>query len=297
MEITRAVFEQGVELRLLANRWEVSSAPAGEKIVFPTLQAAMTALAPLRPLLVTEKRNFGGDLTLLLRRNGKESFGVCVSGLMNRPLAADTIYPVYHLQYLLGAVGYHCQQLAELYAQVALRYSEISQIPGHGDKSDAGTFGYQTEPYYEFEALVGAARRSYDTLRYLLWQRFGNTKGSTPRSLEALLKTNNQIPEQLQKQLKASWDGYGVLLTQYRDCIHHYVPVDFGLASAFMRRHASRAWTTTIRIPDNPEARSKKRFSFILGRDALTYAWELSDEVLQVVMTTVDAVLPQSKKD
>jgi len=215
---------------------------------------------------------------------------------MNRPLAADTLYPVYHLQYLLGAVGYHCRRLAEVYAQVAIRYSEITQILGQVDKSNVGTFGYQTEPYYEFEALLGAARRSYDALRYLLWQRFGNTKGSTPRSLEALLKTSNHIPEQLQKKLKASWEEHGVLLTQYRDCIHHYVPVDFGLASAFMSRHSSRAWTTKMRIPDNPEARSKKQFKFALDRDALTYAWELSDEVLEVAMKTVEAVLPRNKE-
>ncbi len=138
MEITRAVFEHGVEIRLRANRWEISSAHAGEKTAFPTLQAAMVALAPLRALIVTEKRNSGDDLTRLIRRNGKDFFGVCVSDLMNRPLAADMLYPVYHLQYLIGAVDYHCHQLAELYAQIAIRYSEITQIPGYDDKSAVG---------------------------------------------------------------------------------------------------------------------------------------------------------------
>jgi hypothetical protein len=103
------------------------------------------------------------------------------------------------------------------------------------------------------------------------------------------------IPQHLHEQLRASWETYGVLLTHYRDCIHHYVPVDFGLASAFMRRHPSHAWTTTMRIPDNPETRSKKQFSFALGRDALTYAWEISDEVLGVTMATVAAAIPREK--
>jgi hypothetical protein len=295
MEIKRAVFEKGVEIRLVANRWELSSAPPCEKATFSTFQAAVAALSPLRPLLITEKRNFGGDLTLLLRPNGKDLFGLCVYELMNRPLDVDTLYPVWQLQYLLGAVGYHCHRLAELYAQIAIKYNEITQIPGYSGKSDIALFNDQAEAYYEFDAFLGAARRSYDALRYLLWPRFGNTQGSTPRSLEALLKTKNHIPEQLLKRLKASWEERGVLLTQYRDCIHHYVPMDFGLASAIISRHPSGAWTTKIRIPDNPEARSKKQFKYSLDRDALTYAWELSDEILEVAMITVDTVLPEKK--
>ena len=107
MKITRAIFEKGIEVRLQANGWEISSAPAGERDVFPTIQSAMNALAPLRLVLISEKGNMGGGLTLLLRTNSKEFFGVCVSEIMNRPLGADTIYPMHHLQYLLGAVDYH----------------------------------------------------------------------------------------------------------------------------------------------------------------------------------------------
>ena len=293
VQVIRAVFEQGIELRFVSDRWTISSAPPAAGAAFASLSDAVTALSPLRPLLFTEKRSFGGDLTLLLRCGGKEYFGICVSDLINRSLSTDTLYPVYHLAYLLGALSYHCQRLAELYAQIAVRYCEITQIPGHSDSNDVATFGYQTEPYYEFEALVGAARRSYDSIRYVLWQRFGPRKGSTPRSLETLLKARSDIPETLHKRLTTSWQNFGVPLTHYRDCIHHYVPVDFGLAYAFMRRHPLRAWTTTIRIPDNPEIRSKNGFTFALGRDALTYAWELADEVLGVVIAAVEAAVPR----
>ena len=293
MQIIRAVFEQGVELRFAGDRWIISSAPLAAGAVFASFSDVVTALSPLRPVLVTDKRSFGGDLTLLLRCDGKEFFGVCVSDLMNRSLSADMLYPVYHLAYLLGAVSYHCQRLAELYAQITARYCEITQIPGHGNSNDVATFGYQTEPYYEFEALVGAARRSYDSIRYILWQRFGPGMGSTPRSLEMLLKTRSDIPETLHERLTASWQNFGLPLTHYRDCIHHYVPVDFGLASAFMSRHPLRAWTTIVRIPDNPEVRSKNRFTFILGRDALTYAWELADEILGVSIAAVEAAVPR----
>ena len=130
-------------------------------------------------------------------------------------------------------------------------------------------------------------------MRYILWRRFGNAEHPTPRSLEVLLKNRYEIPEQLYRQLKTSWETHGTLLTHYRNCIHHYVPIDYALASASMRRCSLGIWTTTIPIPDNPETRSKKKFTYDLNRDALTYAWELSNEILDVVLVTADAVLPR----
>jgi hypothetical protein len=114
-----------------------------------------------------------------------------------------------------------------------------------------------------------------------------------PRSLETLLKTRSDIPEALHERLSASWQNFGVPLTRYRDCIHRYVPVDFGLASALMRRHPLGVWMTSVRIPDDPEVRSKKRFTFILGRDALPCGWELADGVLGVSIAAVEAAMPR----
>jgi hypothetical protein len=130
MQIIRAVFEQGVELRFASDRWTISSAPPATAAVFASLSDAVAALSPLRPVLVTDKRSFGGDLTLLLRCDGKEFFGVCVSDLMNRSLSTDMLYPVSHLAYLLGAVSYHCQRLAELYAQITVRTARLPRSLG-----------------------------------------------------------------------------------------------------------------------------------------------------------------------
>jgi hypothetical protein len=302
MEILRWVLEHGIELRSADKRWTVSSASPGAGINFKSLSDALMAHLPLRPVLVTEKRNFGGDLTLLLRCNDKGTFNLCVSDLMQSKLALDMLHPVHRLTYLLGAVGYHCQRLAEVYADIAKDYcqitqiTQITQIPGHGD-NDVASLQNQTEPYYEFEALIGAARRTYDSARYILWPRFGPKKDSMPRSLERLLKMRTNMPEALHERLATSWQKFGVSLTNYRDCIHHYVPVEFGLASAITRRHSSQAWMTTIWIPDNPEARSKNQFTFGLHRDALTYAWELADEVLGVSTAVVEAAVPRKAGD
>jgi hypothetical protein len=146
MQIVRAVFERGVELRFTGDHWRMLSARPGVGVIFDSPKDAAVSLSPLRQLLVTDKRDFGGDVTFLLRPAGGEFFGVCVSDLMNRSLSADMLYPVYHLSYLLGAVSYHCQRLAEIYAQIAVRFCEITQIPGHDNSKDVANFGYQTEP-------------------------------------------------------------------------------------------------------------------------------------------------------
>ena len=73
------------------------------------------------------------------------------------------------------------------------------------------------------------------------------------------------------------------------DCIHHYVPVDRGMASAEMNRLQSGIWTTTILIPDNPEARSTRAFTFDLHRDALSYSWELAHTIILLSAEVVDA--------
>jgi len=295
MHITRVVFEGGIEVRSDNDRWTISNVSSTTDVVYSSLRDATAGLAPLRPILVTEQRDFGGDLITLLRCDGGQSFNILVSDFINRPHIGETLFPAYHLFYLVGAVGYHCQRLAEHHAQIAAKYHEIQRIPGLQDSGDRGMFSYQTEPYYEFDSLIGAARRSYDCTRYLLWPRFGSRTGYTPRSLKKLLEVDSQLPAALREQLTNSWQNFGQMLTHYRDCIHHYVPVDFGLASAYMSRHQVGAWTTMLRIPDNPEVRSKRRFTFELNRDALTYGWELSNEILAISTAVVNAVAPRQQ--
>ena len=293
MQTCRYVFEHGIELRAGVGAWLISNASPDQQVSFDSPSHAIEHLHPMRPLLLTERRSYGGDVTWLLRCDGRQLFAEGISTLMQRQLDGSTLYPVHHLAYLLGAFGYHCQKLAELYVQLAARYCQITQIPGHPNDGDVAYFSHEAEPYFEFDALLGVARRAYDSTRYLLWPRFGSGKGSVPRSLEALLKSSSHVPSALHSRLLASWTRFGVLLTDYRDCINHYVPVDFGLASVFMRRHSSGAWTTMVRIPDNPRVRSKNQFTFTLNRDALTYAWELDDEVLALAIDVADATVPR----
>jgi hypothetical protein len=83
---------------------------------------------------------------------------------------------------------------------------------------------------------------------------------------------------------------WGTLVTKYRDCIHHYVPLDFGLASIDMQEHLPGVWAAWARVPDNPEARSKSRFRFTKDLDALTLGWNIAAEVSTVLRIVSAAV-------
>ena len=49
--------------------------------------------------------------------------------------------------------------------------------------------------------------------------------------------------------LEDSWSIWGSRVTVYRDCIHHYVPVDFGMASIVMEEALPGVWTALAANP------------------------------------------------
>jgi hypothetical protein len=48
-------------------------------------------------------------------------------------------------------------------------------------------------------------------------------------------------------------------------------------------------WTCSVLIPDNPEARSAKKFTYKSNIDALTYGWELANEIVDVAYELISA--------
>lgn len=284
MTLTRLVLEHGIELRNSPEGWRLPTCPERAPMQAPSLEQLILPFAPLRAVLATMRLSAGTDRAFILRAGTGQPIGIATSTLTQGPLDPGMLMPNYHVAYLLGAVEYHCERMADFYAQIAERYYAIELIPGCPPRNDTGIFGFQTGPYYEFDSLLGAAKRAYDSLRFVLWKRFGSTKGDTPRSLEALLRTSIPLPTRLRARLEESWAAWGVPVTEYRDCVHHYVPVDFGMASAFMRRHSTGAWTTMMRIPDNPKARSTRKFTYTRNLDALSYGWLVAEELIGLAL-------------
>ena len=183
---------------------------------------------------------------------------------------------------------YHCQELSLLYSDICDTALEVRQVLA----IEGNTFNLQgqSEAYYEFEALITAARRTYDALRYILWPVFGPGRGSTPSNFSKTLENCNRLTETLRDDLANSWMLHGEKLTAYRDCIQHYVPVTFGNETASLQRVDGGTWSVQLRIPDNPEAKSQRSFQFAGGLDALTYGWEVANELITVAGKVLAAI-------
>jgi len=190
-------------------------------------------------------------------------------------------FHAFDLEYLSAALVYHLEALARHYETIRDRFREI--IPGASVSKEAN-YQNQPEPYFEFDAVITAARRAYNSCRYLLWQRWGPaTYFPLPNSFSRTVSLCESLDSNLRADLLASWDQCGIKLTAYRDCMQHYVPVDFGLATVSMKEVLPGIWSASARIPDNPEARSKKAFRFQGRLDALSFAWQVAVEVHRVI--------------
>ncbi len=239
----------------------------------------------VRPVLLKEEVMTGTpivphtDRRRLFSLGGEPNVDLAWSALiLGRGLAPAVMRHQHALAYVVRTVVYHCKRLAEVYSAIALDLVRISSIPGYGDAPQA-SYGFQLEPYFELDALLTAARRAYDTSRYVLWSAFGSNKPGVPSNFTQTLPACGKLPSELREK---SWWNYGERLTDYRDCIIHYTPIDFGMGSATMHKLAGGVWSVMMRIPDNPETNSRSAFTFTKGLDALTYGWELSNEIVRV---------------
>ena len=282
--LIRVVYELGVEAVSTSNGRVILSGEPGRQRLFAN-SAAVTEAVRLPPCLITERLASGQERSLLLRADAKTPFGLGVTELFTGDLEPSVIWHAYHIGYLVGAVAYHSERLAELYAAICRQFSVFF---GKTTDSDYATFGYQMEPYYEFDSAVTAARRAYDVSRHLLWRRFGGG-GSTPSSFTKTLGACARLPDDLKAHLDTSWKEVGKRITEYRDCLQHYVPVDFGLASASMEKRDGGFWSARIRIPDNPETRSKEAFTYGRGLDALAYCRSVAEELLTIMSLVIDS--------
>ena len=137
---------------------------------------ACLANAGLRPLLAILRLPAGVPLTLLLDTNGRGVKRFSAMGLFEH-----YGFHAFSLDYLSNALVYHLEALARNYESVRDRFQEVSLIPG-AELSDAANFSYQPEPYFEFDAVITAARRAYDSCRYLLWRIWGASASASDRA-------------------------------------------------------------------------------------------------------------------
>ncbi len=287
MELKSVIFENGVELnKNKTGKWELKSHPQKDKkINISPLEIIQTI--KLRIVLLQHKINPVDNLYSLLpyTKNFEQNeildfkYSDFITG---NPINSNIalMYHCHNLGYTVGSTMYHCKQLAKIYSDICNQFTRHFIYDLNNNKS---LFGHQPEAYYEFDALISAARRSYDISRFLLGNLFSTKKKNIPRNFLKTLSVCDKIPDKLYKRLNKSWSIFGEKLKLYRDCIHHYSSIDFSLSSAFMKKLNDKIWSVSILIPDNPEVRSKKKLEFKKNIDALTYGWKITTEIVEVM--------------
>ena len=275
-------FERGVVLRPRGEQWIThASSRTGSVEVSPDRIESLH-----RPVLVRFSPK-GTSSTFDLMFHQERGFAPMVPSF---GMTATLMYDALAVQYVAGALVHHVAGIVRGYESVRDAFKDVSTIP-NATLDRRAMFGGRPEPYYEFDALLGVIRRSYDACRYLLWKCFGPAKGALPKSFERVLPYCDRLDPAVKQSLEASWSTWGTHITTYRDCVHHYVPIDFGISSIFMEENLPGVWGAMARIPDNPEARSKHQFRFANGLDALTFGWMAACEVsrvLRLVAATVE---------
>lgn len=277
-------FEKGLTLYPLSHKW-ATHIPCKGGPVFVNPDDVSQRFIPI--LIRCRPSGVRDSLPFMLYPSGNFSPQIPDFALINR-----YFYHATAIHYISSALVYHVNSLVSNYEFIRDKFKDISAsfIPKILDEK-IHAFQGQPAPYYEFDSLITAARRAYDTCRYILWNSFGPGKGNIPRSFQKTLPLCNNLDPVIYKELEQSWKTWGSILTSYRDCIQHYVPVDFGLSTILLYQDFPGVWTAVARIPDNPDSRSKNKFTFNKGLDALKLGWYIANEALRVLRIVIDAVL------
>ena len=249
----------------------------------------------VRPVIIGERVNRSVGVQEvrqnLLSLDSKDLLEVTLTSLSQSRFiyaAPETYFvPLHNLIYVLGAVIYHCKNLAVLYSDIANRCWQIGRPID--TPSNMVSYQWQEEAWYEFDAVITSARRVYEMARFIVWKGFGG-KVSLPQNFEATVKACGDIPLFLRSRLDDSWANVGLRLKDYRDCIQHYAPVDLGIGTAVLRRATDNSWRMHIMIPTNPEVRSRRKFAYDEAPDALTYCWEVTNHLLSLAKDIIEAV-------
>ncbi len=280
----RVFFEHGVALRRVeASEWRCEAAV--HYLSLPPTEFGRRY--GLRPITAIMSMGAAPSYSLVFPARTGKALDVQLSELQQLTYAkkhSDYFRTTRSLIFLLYAVIYHTKRLAVHYAD-AIEHS--IQFPHHTDADRVTTHSY--EAFFEFDAMVTAAIRAIDSTRYALWQAYGE-KCSVPSSLRRTIDNCRRLPDSVKDRVEDTWDSRLAYAKEYRDCIQHYVAV--GSASwAMLTRIDNLFWTMLLRIPDNPEAKSAKLFTFDRNLDAMTYAWELVTDVFDLAALILQAAM------
>lgn len=285
----RIIFEQGVALhRDETSDWQCES----EAGLYSASPSDITLHFGLRPITAKFRNNSVLSCSFVFPSRFGKALNVQLSEQQQqiyRKKSPTFIPATQSLFYLLHAVIYHCERLAENYAD---HREQMVKLPNPNNADRVVTHCY--EGFFEFDALVTAVIRAIDATRYVIWRKYGRN-GSVPNSFRRTIDNCTQLPDTLKQLAENLWAEHLSHAKEYRDCIQHYVSI--GSSSwAMLTRRNDLIWTMLLRIPDNPEVKSAKNFTFNRDLDAMTYGWELITDLFFLTGSIIQSVLADEPK-
>ena len=184
------------------------------------------------------------------------------------------------LKYVMGSMLYHCSVLARLYAEECTKFVERAT----GDIGSDGITSREKEnkretsleaPFYEFETLMTKIILGYEYIRYPIWRKY-KSGTETPHNFADTLK-RCKFPPVIEKRITLSKDNCYLPAKIFRHCIQRNLDIGSSSWCMFEKKY-ELLWLFVARLPDNPEEKSEKKFTFDQELDALTVAWEYVSE-------------------
>jgi hypothetical protein len=184
------------------------------------------------------------------------------------------------LKYVMGSMIYHCSALARLYAEECTRLAEeaTGEIGSDGKTSRENEKKVVTRieaPFYEFETLMTKIVLGYEYIRYPIWRKY-QSGTETPRNFTDTIK-RCKLPPAIEKRIILSKDNCYLPAKKFRHCIQRNLDIGSSSWCMFEKKY-ELLWLFAARLPDNPEEKSAKNFTFDEELDALTVAWEYVSE-------------------
>lgn len=203
--------------------------------------------------------------------------------ILNSNIETRTFQKILHLNYIVNATIFRCKQLTLLYEQLLM--NGVTENLKFSPKTNSWTIGNVEEPFYEFESLIIDLIRSYETMRFLMWESYGN-KGGTPSNYSKTVDKCS-LPATIREKFASSIIPYEVI-KDYRDCVVHYAHFGARLPLFFVDIEQGDIPVGKVLIPDNPQAKSYQAFTYLGGLDALSFGWRSVNELSEVASLLIE---------
>lgn len=249
--------------------------------------------ASLRCLATTKLPIYSGFTLAILDHKGNSlnERAVHLSDV-NGPHNMAYYFEEYDLRYSVLATLYHLNRLVDLYVWLTRLFERLHPV-------GTAVSGNTTDPrvFYEVDAFLGAARRVYESVRKVLWKHYqGHAVTGRWRSIRTVITSPGNVPEPFLTGLHESWQSVGAKLAAYRDCVAHYDPLTNGLTTCWMDWYGNR-WGMTVKLPSNPDEKSRLAFDFTDGPEALSYCHAVACHLVELCELLVSQPIIRSHLD